>query len=342
MPMKKLNIMLQFKVAMSKICSSIFIIVFLSAHDAQAWGKRGHALICETAAYLVVDKSKKSDFLKDHSYDLGYYCLVPDLVWKREPTYKKEWFNHFIDLEIFDRELKDSRVENPFELSRLDFEKAFPTVKESAGRSYWRIAELERSIGKITAELKKTSLSKDDRHKLQADWLLNLGVLGHYIGDLSQPLHVTENYDGQLSDQKGIHSWFEDEAVNFLFLRGSKGFELEVYKRAQLKWKKANTKWDGKSALSISQDLAKDSMQELAKLLKIDKRLGRKSSSKAGHAFHEMIVDRMSSAVVALAVLWKRELGWDFDDNKFYTFLTEPEYISYPTVNNAVTSPGKQ
>jgi hypothetical protein len=33
--------------------------------------------------------------------------------------------------------------------------------------------------------------------------------LGHYISDAHVPLHVTENYDGQLTKQKGLHSLWE-------------------------------------------------------------------------------------------------------------------------------------
>jgi hypothetical protein len=33
--------------------------------------------------------------------------------------------------------------------------------------------------------------------------------LGHYIGDSHVPLHTTENYNGQLTNQKGIHGFWE-------------------------------------------------------------------------------------------------------------------------------------
>ena len=33
----------------------------------------------------------------------SYYCNVPDFVWKEPATYGQESFNHFMDLEIFDR-----------------------------------------------------------------------------------------------------------------------------------------------------------------------------------------------------------------------------------------------
>lgn len=323
------------------ILVAAFLTLSLATTQAHAWGKRGHAMVCETAAYLVVEKTKKTEFLKDHSYDLGFYCNVPDVVWKREATYKREWFNHFMDMEIFDREFKGSNVEKPFELSRLEFEKAFPNVKETAGRSFWRINELMQSADKISAELKKSTLSKEERQKLQADWLVNVGVLGHYIGDLSQPLHVTENYDGQMSEQKGVHSWFEDEVVNQLFLQGAKGLEFEVLKSAELKWKKLNGKWDNKPVVTVAQDLANDSNKELANLLKIDKRIGRKSIQKAAAAYHNMIVDRMATGAVALATLWSREVGWDYDGMKFHTFVTDPEYIAYPTVPTPVAQPAK-
>ena len=33
--------------------------------------------------------------------------------------------------------------------------------------------------------------------------------IGHYIGDAHVPLHTTENYNGQLTDQRGIHAFWE-------------------------------------------------------------------------------------------------------------------------------------
>ena len=38
--------------------------------------------------------------------------------------------------------------------------------------------------------------------------------LGHYVGDGFMPLHVTRNYDGQFTDNKGIHGRFESDMIN--------------------------------------------------------------------------------------------------------------------------------
>lgn len=38
--------------------------------------------------------------------------------------------------------------------------------------------------------------------------------LGHYVGDAHNPLHVTANFDGQLTGQDGIHSRYETRMIN--------------------------------------------------------------------------------------------------------------------------------
>lgn len=40
---------------------------------------------------------------------------------------------------------------------------------------------------------------------------------GHYIGDAHVPLHTTENYNGQLTDQKGIHAFWESRLPELFF-----------------------------------------------------------------------------------------------------------------------------
>ncbi len=50
------------------------------------------------------------------------------------------------------------------------------------------------------------------------DWtsaVADAADLGHYIADSHQPLHVTKNYNGQLSGQYGIHSRFESTMTGY-------------------------------------------------------------------------------------------------------------------------------
>lgn len=43
-----------------------------------------------------------------------------------------------------------------------------------------------------------------------------MGVMGHYVGDLTQPLHTTKNYNGWVGENpagyttsKGFHAWID-------------------------------------------------------------------------------------------------------------------------------------
>lgn len=312
----------------------LIAIVVLEAQSAHAWGRRGHSIVCQTAAYMTA-KEEKGGFLKAHSFDLGYYCNIPDLAWKKGDLYQKEWFNHFMDLEIFDRAFKEAgdsvKNENPYLLSRDEFNAKFPTIENSAGRAYWRVRELLAGMEQIIASLKRTDLDIKERHEHQANWLLHAGAIGHYIGDLAQPLHVTENYDGQMTDQKGIHAWFEDTLVNELFLEENRGLESDVLKKAESIWRKRQKAWSTKTPLALMEEVTTTSNHRLKKLLALDKRMGRKDLKKAAQTFRPMIVEQLAEGSALLAELWRRGLGWDYNGTKFHNFLTTPPFLEIPT-----------
>ncbi|MBI4535197.1 MAG: T9SS type A sorting domain-containing protein [Ignavibacteriae bacterium] len=51
----------------------------------------------------------------------------------------------------------------------------------------------------------------------RADWntaKLTASDVGHYVGDAHQPLHCTVNYDGQLTNQRGIHARYESTMLS--------------------------------------------------------------------------------------------------------------------------------
>ncbi|NJL26207.1 MAG: hypothetical protein HC902_14330 [Calothrix sp. SM1_5_4] len=61
----------------------------MSPSAVWAWGKRGHQIVAETAAHLVAGQPE-ARFLRNHSFDLGYYANVPDVIWKKPATYDIE------------------------------------------------------------------------------------------------------------------------------------------------------------------------------------------------------------------------------------------------------------
>jgi hypothetical protein len=241
-----------------------------------------------------------------------------------------------MDMEIFAREFKklpSDKSQKPFELDRIAFDTAFPSIPNSAGRAFWRVREFADLLAKTTEELKKADLTTEQRHATQARWFVLAGTMGHYVGDLAQPLHTTENYDGQMTEQKGVHGFFEGALVDESF----PGVECEAAKLAARQWKSYQAKNANASILKIVEDLSSESNTNLDKVLKVDKKLGRKNLKKAAAAQRALIVKRLAAGSLALAELWRRELGWAFDGKRFYNFVPAPEYIYPPGVTPTQT-----
>ncbi len=54
-------------------------------------------------------------------------------------------------------------------------------------------------------------------HKMDKQSILFIAAdLGHYIADAHTPMHTTVNYDGQLTGQDGIHSYWESRMAEYL------------------------------------------------------------------------------------------------------------------------------
>ncbi len=316
--MNKLKSLLQLGVTLS---------VIFNAATASAWGKRGHQIIGENAA-LLVSTEPESQFMKSHSFDFGYYANVPDFIWKRPATYEIERNEHFMDIEIFHREFpKDSDKKKPFELSRAEFDTQFPGVTAKAGRAFWRIREMNDQLSAITEELRTLKEPTGAaRQKIQERWMVMAGTMAHYIGDLSMPLHVSENYDGQMTNQKGIHSYFEERMVDELYPE----LGYEVHKAAKRQWPQFAKKNANKSLLDLLHDLSDRSIQAVPKLLAMDKKSKRDDVSKNARMYRSMLQDRLVDSTLVLAEVYRRQLGFKFDSNRFYFFAGEPEYI-YPS-----------
>lgn len=295
-----------------------------SSPGAWGWGKQGHQLVGQVAA-RVVSGEPESKFMKSMVFDFGYYNYVPDAIWKKPETYEKEKNEHFMDMEIFERAFKEKgTTKMDFRLSRKEFEAKYPDIKAEAGRAFWRIREMEESLRKITNELKALSEeSGKERQALQEKWLVLAGTMGHYVADLGQPLHCTENYDGAMTDQRGIHAYFEIDLVDENF----PDLSAMVHKQAANKWKTFHKTSAQKSVLDLLIELAENSRKDVKTLLALDKRKARTGSRKEAKRFEPLMVRHLVQASLTLAEIYSRHLGWKYDGNKFYFFAGEPAYI---------------
>lgn len=123
------------------------------------------------------------DYITEHSVD-------PD---KRRYASKDEAPRHYIDI--------DHYGENPFDLVPKYWDSAVSLLTEDTLQAYGIVPW---HVNRMYYWLKKAFEEKD------RDKILRLSAeLGHYIADAHVPLHTTENYNGQLTNQKGIHGFWE-------------------------------------------------------------------------------------------------------------------------------------
>lgn len=153
-----------------------------------SWGTFGHEHI-NRAAVFALPLSLQS-FFYNHIDFITQEATVPDLR-KYTLNDKTENPRHFIDLENFGS--LDSLPQTLTEAKNKYDEKFL----QQNGILPWYMEDLMVKLTKAFKEKKKTEI------------LFIAADLGHYIGDAHMPLHTSANYDGQLTNQKGIHSLWE-------------------------------------------------------------------------------------------------------------------------------------
>ncbi len=77
-------------------------------------------------------------------------------------------------------------------------------VKIKAVDRFSEYGILPYHLVQMQRRLTKAFAAKDGRRILQLS-----SEMGHYLGDAHVPLHTTENYNGQLTNQVGIHAFWE-------------------------------------------------------------------------------------------------------------------------------------
>ena len=105
---------------------------------------------------------------------------------------------HFLDIDMY----------GPYPFVELphDYDDAVAKFGVEAvtkrGLATWRIADYTRLLSE--------AMKSGDAQKI----VQTAGVLAHYVEDIHMPLHVVKNYNGQLTNQHGVHQRFEDDMVD--------------------------------------------------------------------------------------------------------------------------------
>lgn len=161
---------------------------FEAPSPAYSWGFFGHKRINKMAVFTLPPEmigfyKKHIDYITDHAVD-------PD---RRRNMNTEEAPRHYIDLDHYGA--------HPFDSLPKWWKNAVKKYTEDTLMAYgivpWYIEKMEY---RLTEAFKKEDV----------DLILHYSAdIGHYIADAHVPLHTTENYNGQMTGQRGIHGFWE-------------------------------------------------------------------------------------------------------------------------------------
>jgi hypothetical protein len=153
-----------------------------------SWGVFGHEHINRAAVFALPPPLQT--FFYNHIDFITQESTVPDLR-KYTLNDKTERPRHYVNLEKYG--LSDSLTLNFDELQKK-YEDPFLMQN---GILPWYLKTMMEKLTKAFKEKRKTEI------------LFLAADLGHYIADAHMPLHTTVNHDGELTDQTGIHAFWE-------------------------------------------------------------------------------------------------------------------------------------
>ncbi|MHA4894770.1 zinc dependent phospholipase C family protein [Pedobacter sp. PWIIR3] len=164
---------------------SAFLIAVLCT--CASWGFFAHQEINRLAVFtlpngLIRFYKANIDYLSEHAVD-------PD---KRRYADTTEAARHYLDVELY-----EENIDSIPEKWDKAIEKYGTTKLNRNGILPWQIV---KSYYKLVQAFKDRDSAKI---------LICSAYLGHYLADAHVPLHTTENHNGQLTGQTGIHAFWE-------------------------------------------------------------------------------------------------------------------------------------
>lgn len=172
-----------------------FIILVLITKTSFCWGFYAHRKINQYAVFLLSPEmmvlyKPYIAFLEEHAVD-------PD---KRRYAVAEEGPRHYIDI--------DHYGVYPYDSLPRKWNDAVARYSEDTLQTYGIVPWwLQTMLLRLTNAFKE---------KNQARILRLSAEIGHYIADSHVPLHATKNHNGQYTDQKGIHGFWESRIPELL------------------------------------------------------------------------------------------------------------------------------
>jgi len=153
-----------------------------------SWGFHAHRTINRNAAYLM--PLGMNSFFLNHIDEIEERSVFAD---KRRYTDTTEACKHYVDIDLYGESPFDSVPYHWFNAKEKYSEDTLISRGILPWVIYWEYKNLVSAMD---------SGSTEDIIRYAAD-------IGHYVADACVPLHTTYNYNGQYTNQHGIHALWE-------------------------------------------------------------------------------------------------------------------------------------
>jgi hypothetical protein len=187
----------------------LLIAGLLMCPSARAWGPQAHQLVTRWAIATLPQPFE--GFFQAYTSLILAHLNDPHL-WLKKDRY--EQFRQYIDLDAYGR--------FPYLKLPHSYQAA---VREYGSRHIARYGTLPWQVGEFSLRL-----TNDMRAQ---DWnkaLVDAAALAFYVAEAHDPLKTTQNFDGQLTDEKGLASRFgaglADRYKNFIAFRSAPAVKI--------------------------------------------------------------------------------------------------------------------
>jgi len=307
-----------------------------------AWGGRGHHAICEAATFLVTNAELKS-FLAGMGPRMGHLCNVPDTLWRSLDESQTRLGNpaHFINPENVNKTLAQLPTDYSKSVNKGDIEAA-----TKLGGIWWRAKQF---FELALVEARRASRSEAPKNVIEEQnavlpyneaiykMLMHMGLMGHFVGDVSMPFHNRRDYDGRATGHGGIHAFYEETCVNLL------GADLTERVRVRAEAIADKQLLPSKiDVLRVMKAMSEKAEPEAAQIETLDvvvapsstdrRTAQRRPAAEACPVFHPMILEQMGRSARVLAMFWDeifRRGGYPkLGAYRSYRYPFQPEFVA--------------
>ena len=257
-----------------------------------SWGFFAHKQINRLAVFTV--PPPLFGFYKTHVEFLTEHAVDAD---KRRYSDAAEACRHYLDADHYEST-------PPIDTIPKYWKQAVAKYTEDTLTAYGIVPW---HVNLMTLRLTEAFKQKDKRKilRLSAD-------LGHYVADAHVPLHATENYNGQLTGQTGIHGFWESRlpelfSSNYDFFTGKARYVEDVQQAA---WIAVNGSFAAvDSVLRFERELSKQFPDDRKYAFEEKGRMMVRVYSKEYAAAYDklmgdMVERRMRASVILVGSLW--------------------------------------